>query len=164
MEAARLLEMELDEKALFNVNLEEISANRDIDAPEYVGSATRKSLEQSAEAREMLRDFIRRSLASLDVLECDVAQFLRGCYGCGAILEGTPTHACPVCSMLSVEFERSGPFYSSMTEHLGQLKPVEIIDILQGIPDEVENAIKNVDAPLLIVAISLKSSSSVINK
>jgi hypothetical protein len=112
-----------------------------------------QSLEQSAGVRERLREIVQRALASLennpDVLESDVAQFLRGCYGCGAILEGDPPHACPVCGALSVEFEGFGPFYSSTAEHLGQLSPEDIINILEGIPDQVEALITNIDQALL---------------
>lgn len=153
MEAARLLEEELDEQDLLNVILEEIGLDKDLVVPEQVGSAMHKRLEQSANVRERLRDIIRRSLASLennsDILESDVAQFLYGCYGCGAILEGTPPHACPVCGAFSIEFEGFGPFYSSTAEHLGRLGPGDIIDILEGIPDEVEAIITNVDAAVL---------------
>ena len=153
MEAARLLEEELDAQELLNVILEEIGVDKDLDELEHEDSATHARLEQSANVRARLRDIIQRSLASLesnsDVLESDVAQFLRGCYGCGAIIEGDPPHACPVCGALSVEFEGFGPFYSSTAEHLGQLRPKEIIEILESIPDEVEAATTNVDLAVL---------------
>lgn len=153
MEAARLLEKEYDAQDLLNVILEEIGSDKDLDVPERVGTAIHKRLEQSAKVRQRLRDIVQRSLASLesnpDVMESDVAQFLRGCYECGTILEGTPPHACPVCGALSVEFEGFGPFYSSTAEHLGQLRPEDIIDILESIPNEVEAVIKDIDVAIL---------------
>jgi rubrerythrin len=153
MEAGRLLENEHDGQDLLNVILDEIGTGKDVDAPDDADSAIHKRLEQSANVRARSRDILRRALASLesnfDVLESDVAQVLWGCYGCGAILEGDPPHACPVCGSLSVEFEWFGPFYSSTAERLGQLKPEDIIDILQSIPDEVSAIITNVDVALL---------------
>jgi rubrerythrin len=153
MEAGRLLENEHDGQDLLNVILDEIGTGKDVDAPDDAGSAIHKRLEQSANVRERSRDILRRALASLesnfDVLESDVAQTLWGCYGCGAILEGDPPHTCPVCGSLSVEFEWFGPFYSATAERLGQLKPEDIIDILQGIPDEVSAIIAHVDVATL---------------
>jgi rubrerythrin len=153
MEAARLLEEKPDAQALLNVILEEIGVDNDLDAPGREDPATHTRLEQSAHVRAGLRELVQRSLASLesnaDISESDLAQFLRGCYGCGAILEGDPPHACPVCGALSVEFEGFGPFYSATAEHLGQLKPEEIIEILEGIPAEVEAVINNVDIAVL---------------
>jgi rubrerythrin/uncharacterized damage-inducible protein DinB len=153
MEAARLLENEYGAQNVLNAVLEESGSDQDWVRSVSEDTAVRQYFLQSAEVRERLRDIIQRALASLenkpDVLESDVAQFLRGCYGCGAILEGDPPHACPICGALSVEFEGFGPFYSSTAEHLGQLSPEDIINILEGIPDEVEAAIKNVDQTML---------------
>ncbi len=155
MEAARLLGAEDGFNAQENlaVILQEIGPDKDVDVPESVDPAVLKRLAQSVDVRARLRHIVQRSLASLennsDVLESDVAQFLRVCYGCGAIFEGDPPHACPVCGALSVEFEGFGPFYSSTPEHLGQLKPDEIIDILAGIPDEIEAVIAHVDITVL---------------
>ncbi|UCC53422.1 MAG: rubrerythrin family protein, partial [Anaerolineaceae bacterium] len=153
MEAARLLENEYNARDIFNTILEEIDSDKDLGTSERVSTAVHQYLQQSADVRERLRDIIQRALASLennpDVLESDVAQFLRGCYGCGAILEGDPPHACPVCGALSVEFEGFGPFYSSTAEHLGQLSPEDIINILEGIPNEIEASITNVDQAVL---------------
>jgi len=153
MEAARLLENEYGAQNVLNAVLEESGSDQDWVTSVSEDTAVRQYFLQSAEVRERLRDIIQRALASLenkpDVLESDVAQFLRGCYGCGAILEGDPPHACPICGALSVEFEGFGPFYSSTAEHLGQLSPEDIINILEGIPDEVEAAIKNVDQTML---------------
>ena len=42
-----------------------------------------------------------------------------------------------------------GPFYSSTAGHLGQLSPEAIINILEGIPNEVEAAIVNVNQAML---------------
>jgi rubrerythrin len=153
MEAARLLENEYNARDIYNTILEEIDSNKDLGTSEHVSTAVHQYSQQSADVREQLRDIIHRALASLennpDVLESDVAQFLRGCHGCGVILEGDPPHACPVCGALSVEFEGFGPFYSSTAEHLGQLSPEDIIDILEGVPHEVEMAITNVDHAML---------------
>lgn len=153
MEAARLLEDDLDAQMLLNSILAEISEDKDLDRLVLEGSVNHIQLKQSADARVRLRDIIRRSLTSLennpDVSESDVAQFLRGCYGCGVILEGDPPHACPVCGALSVEFEGFGPFYSATAEHLGQLKPEDIIKILSNIPNEVEAVIGGVGSAVL---------------
>lgn len=147
MEAARLLNEELDSADLFNTILEEIDAGGALS--DSRGSPARERLEKSAKVRAGLRDILQRSQASLqnnsDVLESDVAQMLRACYNCGAVMEGDPPHACPICGALSVEFESFAPFYSSSLEHLGQLKPQDIIEILERIPDEIEAAITQVD-------------------
>jgi rubrerythrin len=153
MEAARLLDMEHDEQDILTVILEEIGTDKDIDVSEHVDSMTHNRLGQSVKVREGLRDIVQRSLVSLesnsDILESDVAQILWGCYGCGVILEGDPPHACPICGAMSVEFEVFEPFYSVTAEHLNQLKPEDIIDIMQSIPDEVEAVIANVDLTVL---------------
>ncbi|MEM6284189.1 MAG: DinB family protein [Chloroflexota bacterium] len=152
MEAARLLDEE-QEQDILSVILDEIGADKDLDIVEGVDSRVRKRLEQSANVREKSRDIVQRAIVSLqsnsDVLESDVAQVLWGCYGCGAILEGAPPHACPFCGVLSVEFEAFGPFYSATAEHLSQLRPEGIITILDGIPDEVEAVITAVDDDVL---------------
>ena len=139
MEAARLLQDNYDARDLLNVILEEIDSDKNLDVSGHASTAVHQYSQQSAEVRERLRAIVQHALASLDnnpdVLESDVAQYLRGCYGCGAILEGDPPHACPVCGALSVEFEGFGPFYSSTAEHLGQLAPEEIIN---KIVNEVE--------------------------
>lgn len=152
MEAARLLQEELGESDVLNLVLEEIGTDKDLAVSERMGSVSRSTmqrLEQSAKVRAGLRDVIRSSLTSLqsnsDVLESDVAQILWGCYSCGAILEGAPPHSCPVCGALSVEFEGFGPFYSGSAEHLGQLVPEDIINILEAIPSQVEAVITMVD-------------------
>lgn len=153
MEAARLLEDDLDTQVLLNTILAEIGEDKDLDRFVLKGSENHNPLKQSTDARASLRDIVLRSLTSLennpDISESDVAQFLRGCYGCGLILEGDPPHACPVCGALSVEFEGFGPFYSATAEHLGQLKPENIIKILSNIPDEVEAVISNVSSDIL---------------
>jgi rubrerythrin len=153
MEAARLLENEYSAQNSLNIVFEEISSDKDWGASEFEDTTVHQYLQQSVEVRERLRDIIQRALASLennaDVLESDVAQFLRGRYGCGVILEGDPPHACPICGALRAEFEGFGPFYSSTAEHLGQLSLEDIFNILEGIPDEVEACIKNVDQTVL---------------
>jgi len=153
MEAARLLEDDLDAQVLLNTILAEIGEDKDLDRFVVEESKNYSRLKQSTDARASLRDIVQRSLTSLennpDISENDVAQFLRGCYGCGMILEGDPPHACPVCGALSVEFEGFGPFYSATPEHLGQLKPESIIKILSNIPDEVEAVISHVSSDFL---------------
>ncbi|MDX1418212.1 MAG: DinB family protein [Candidatus Promineifilaceae bacterium] len=153
MEAARLLAEEYDAQNIFNTILEEIDPDEELVLFEPMSPAVQQYLQRSAAVRERLRDIIQRALGSLennpDVLESDVAQFLRGCYGCGAILEGDPPHACPICGALSVEFEGFGPFYSATAEHLGQLTPEAVIKILESIPDEIETTVTNVDQDVL---------------
>lgn len=153
MEAARSLEDDLDTQELLSTILAEIGEDKDLDRFVQKESEKYKRLKQSAEARASLRAIIQRSLTSLvsnpDISESDVAQFLRGCFGCGLILEGDPPHACPACGALSVEFEGFGPFYSATAEHLGQLKPENIIKILSIIPEEVEAVISHVSSGFL---------------
>jgi hypothetical protein len=153
MEAARLLEDEYDSQEILNTILEEIDPGLDSYEPRYSDTAAQQYLQQSTAVGKRFRDIIQRAFASLennpDVLESDVAQFLRGCYGCGAILEGDPPHACPICGALSVDFDGFSPFYSSTAEHLGQLSPEDIIEVLEGIPDEIEACITKMDQALL---------------
>ena len=151
MEAARLLSDEPNNSDVFNTILEELDAGDALHAPE--GSTAHEVLEKSVKVRAGLRDIVQRSQTSLqsnsDVLESDVAQMLWTCYSCGAVMENDPPHACPVCGALSIEFASFGPFYSTSSEHLGQLRPEAIIAILEEIPDEVEGLISKVgDAAL----------------
>jgi rubrerythrin len=99
--------------------------------------------------RERANEIARRAEASLaghrDVTEMDIAQFLWGCYGCGYLAEGELPDVCPICGALAVEFEEFGPFYSWTPEHLGQLRPAEILDILRAGPDTVAAAFAGLD-------------------
>ena len=153
MEAMRLLDNDMPDEELLNMILDEIRQDNDIKGSEQEDSDLQGRLERSAKVREGLRDILGRSIDSLqhnsDVLESDVAQFLWGCYNCGVILEGDPPHACPNCGAMSVEFQWFGPFYSSTPEHLGQLTPDDIITILEGIPDQIEATISQVDDAVL---------------
>ncbi len=150
MEAARVLAADLDAAGLFQRILEEAESlpPEDAAAPE-VGGAVEARLARSGAVRERLKELIGRSLGSLsaneDVMECDVAQFLWGCYGCGYIAEGNLPDSCPVCGALGVEFEWFGPFYASTPEHLGQLAPAEIVTVLEAIPDQVAMAVHPMD-------------------
>lgn len=77
--------------------------------------------------------------------ESDVAQVVRGCYGCGNLVEGESAEACDVCGALAPEFEWFEPFYSRTPEHLGQRGPAEIVAILAGLPDAVAAAVAGRD-------------------
>ncbi len=100
----------------------------------------------------VMADIIGRSLASLennpDILEKTVPLVILGCYSCGIIIEQR-AEVCPNCGALGVEFEWFGPFYAETKEHLGQLRPEEIIDILKATPDQVTAAIEGVDEAVL---------------
>jgi uncharacterized damage-inducible protein DinB len=64
-------------------------------------------------------------------------------------MEGDAPDACPVCGALAVEFEWFGPYYSFTPEHLGQLTPAEIMDIIEAIPDQVTQALADIDDEIL---------------
>ena len=70
-------------------------------------------------------------------------------------MEGDLPDSCPVCGSLSVEFEGFGPFYSASAEHLGQWKPLDITDILQGIPSKVESLITKTATYGVFVAVGV---------
>lgn len=156
MEAARLLAGDWDPTELLQRIVTELEHESgpevNTTAPD-IDSAIEAKLAQFAAVRERLKDVARRSLASLrankDVMESDVSQFLWGCYGCGYIADGERPDSCPVCGALGVEFEWFGPFYASTPEHLGQLKPAEIVATLETIPDQVAVAISKVSDEVL---------------
>lgn len=135
MQAARMLDQDTDAAALFETILSETG---DLDDAAQIN-----------EARASLRVVLQRAIESLqsnpDVLESDVAQMVWGCFNCGTIVEGDQPHTCPTCGALSVEFQSFGPFYLQTAEHLGQLKPAEIVSILEAIPDQVESVTRGVD-------------------
>jgi len=150
--AARLLVHDLNPAEAFRTILAEL------ENPSISGSAAmtissdpllRSWVEESIVVRARAQDLARRALARLkghsDVTETDVAQTLWGCYGCGYVAEDTLPDACPVCSAPATEFAWFGPFYSSTPEHLGQLRPAEILAILVAVPDEVEAVIAGRD-------------------
>jgi hypothetical protein len=85
-----------------------------------------------------------------DITDKDVDQSIWGCYGCGYLIEGDSPDTCPLCGALSVEFEWFGPFYSSSSEHLGQLSPDKIIQTLESIPEKIESVLSGVDDELLV--------------
>jgi len=136
------------------------AARRGLDAPDPV-LALRSSLAELAEGgatpfpepittvRDRARDMARRALDSLrtqsDVPETVVDQIVRGCYGCGNLVEGRGAEACDVCGALAPEFEWFEPFYVTTPEHLGQRRPAEIATILAGAPDAVAAAVAGCD-------------------
>lgn len=69
-----------------------------------------------------------------DVPEWIVHQRLYTCIKCGNIVQESKPKRCNVCGVLSTEFEFFGPFYGSTPEHLGQLMPAEIIEIVGQTP------------------------------
>jgi rubrerythrin len=112
---------------------------------ELSDSATGSVPAQTATVRARAREMARRALDSLltqnDVPESVVAQIVRGCYGCGNLVERAAEEACDVCGALAPEFEQFEPFYSITPEHLGQRQPSEIEALLAGVPEEVANAV-----------------------
>lgn len=153
MEAARLLGDRLEDRHVLKEILEETGQQNEFAESDIKGATTLRKLSQMASARQSLRDVIQHSVESLgtnaDILESDVAQFLYGCYGCGAILEGSRPHTCPVCGALAVEIEGFGPFYSATAEHLGQLTPKEIIETLESIQGELAKAMGEIETGVL---------------
>jgi rubrerythrin len=149
MTAARLLVDELESTALFDTIRTELGRGADLDMGQAEDKAVRAKFEQMITVQEGLQQIIRRAISSLDanpdVLESDVPIFLWGCYGCGHIMEGDAPDVCPVCGALAVEFEWFGPFYGATAEHLGQLTPADMMDIIAVIPERVAGAIDNVD-------------------
>ncbi len=105
--------------------------------------------EPMATVRDRARDVARRAVDSLrtqsDVPETVVAQIVRGCYGCGNLVEGRGVEACDVCGALAPEFEWFEPFYVTTPEHLGQRRPTEIPAILATVPEEVADAVAGRD-------------------
>ncbi len=99
--------------------------------------------------RDRAQDLARRALDSLqthsDVPEGVVAPIVRGCYGCGNLVEGPGKEPCDVCGTLAPEFEWFEPFYSRTPEHLGQRRPAEIVTILSEVPDAVAAAVVGCD-------------------
>jgi rubrerythrin len=156
MEAARLMAGKIDKTNLFGVISKELKNGESINIFEALSeeqSEFEKKLQQFNIVREKLTEILDRSLMSLksnhDVQESDVHQFIWGCYGCGYLVEGNPPDACQVCGALGVEFEWFGPFYAATPEHLGQLSPQQMIEILESIPEKVSDAISGVDDKVL---------------
>jgi rubrerythrin len=138
MAAARLVAQNLDPVEALRTILAELE-----EVPADGGVASAPAV------RERALDIARRALASLagqsDVTESDVAQSVWGCHGCGYLVEGDRPDACPACGALAPEFAWFGPFYSSTAEHLGQLRPSEILATLAAAPDAVEAAVARLD-------------------
>lgn len=139
MQAARELVKEMSAEELLQMVADEV-----------------ESIEQlpgiDAQAPAVMVDIVGRSLESLesnpDVLEKVVPLIIVGCYSCGIIME-QQSEVCPNCGALGVEFEWFGPFYAETKEHLGQLRPEEIIDILKATPDQVAAVIEGMDEAIL---------------
>lgn len=156
MNAARLLQRQVDGPQLFHTILGELALASDTAAAtkrESDEADVHTFLERSAPVRARLRDILQRSLASLaanpDVLEKDVSISLFGCYSCGYLTEGERPGQCPLCGAPSAELAYFGPYYSDTPEHLGRLLPAEIVDALAAAPDDLAAAVKGVDDAVL---------------
>ncbi len=156
MGAARLMAGKTDKTNLLEViskELKNCDSSSIFEALTEEQSEYQKKLKQFNVVREKLTEILDRSLNSLksnyDVQESEVNQFIWGCYSCGYLVEGDPPDACKVCGALGVEFEWFGPFYAATPEHLGQLSPQEMFEILESIPKEVSDAISGVDDTVL---------------
>lgn len=152
MNLARQVELNLDFKTLLTDNLAELKT---VSPNSGVSNATLETAQQQFElVNERLQEIAQKSIESLsanaDILERDVHQFLFSCYNCGNLVEGSRPEICDICGALSTEFEPFGPFYASNAEHLGQLLPESIIDILQSIPAQLEELIGHVSDEVLI--------------
>ncbi len=156
MNAARLLQPQVDGQHLFETILDELDlAGGDLSVSADVGeeAAVRAYFEQSEQVRARLREVLQRSLASLaanpDVLEKNVSIFLFACYHCGYLVEGERPHRCDLCGAPFAEFAFFGPYYNDTPEHLGRLLPDEIIAALAAAPDDLADAVDGVDVALL---------------
>jgi rubrerythrin len=156
MDAARLMAGKTDKAKLLEVISEEIKnfdSSNIFNAISVEQSHYQDKLKQFKVVREKLSEILDKSLDSLksndDIQESDVHQFIWGCYGCGYLVEGAPPDACSICGALGVEFEWFGPFYAATPEHLGQLTPQEMVEILESIPKQVSDAISGVDDEVL---------------
>jgi rubrerythrin len=103
------------------------------------------------EATSRMNEIVERSLKSLesndDVSESDVAQSMWGCTNCGNVLEGEQPDVCDLCGALAPEFKSFGPFFSGTVS--GNLKPEDIIRILEESAEEVVEIISDVDEQML---------------
>lgn len=156
MGAARLMAGTTDKAKLLEVISTELKNHEPVNIFEILSdekSEYQTKLKQFKVVRQKLGDILERSLRSLksnhDIQESDVDQFIWGCYSCGYLVEGNPPDVCQVCGALGVEFEGFGPFYAGTPEHLGQLSPKEMIEILESIPEKVSEAIAGVDEKIL---------------
>ncbi len=103
------------------------------------------------EVTSRMKEIVERSLKSLetneDVSESDVAQSLWGCANCGNVLEGEKPDVCDLCGALAPEFKGFGPFFSGTVS--GNLKPKDIIRILEEAADETVKIVSGVDEKML---------------
>jgi rubrerythrin len=103
------------------------------------------------EATSRMNEIVERSLKSLesneDVSESDVAQSLWGCTNCGNVVEHERPDACDLCGVLAPEFKGFGPFFSGTVS--GNLKPKDIIRILEEAADETVEIVSEVDERML---------------
>ena len=136
--AARLMIAEQDPAMAVRSSLRELADGGQVPLPE-----------RTATVHDRARDIAQRAVTSLethrDVPERVVAQIVRGCYGCGNLVEGPGDAACDVCGALAPEFEWFELFYSRTPEHLGQRRPTEIPAILATVPEEVADAVAGCD-------------------
>jgi rubrerythrin len=157
MKIARLYPDKGDHLHLLQIILSEIQSQNEIEffrAGPFTEVLESEELNQLEKVRERLEDIIQRAIAGLenknDITDKDVDQSIWGCYGCGYLIEGDSPDTCPLCGALSVEFEWFGPFYSSTSEHLGQLSPDKIIQTLESIPEKIESVLSGIDDELLV--------------
>lgn len=87
-----------------------------------------------------------------DISESDVAQYLFVCTGCGRIAEASTGEACPLCGALPPEFAGYFPFFMKSDENLGRRRPTEIIEMLSGDPDRLEDAVRDLEDSVLLSA------------
>ena len=87
-----------------------------------------------------------------DISESDVAQYLFVCTGCGRIAEASTGEACPLCGALPPEFAGYFPFFMKSDENLGRRRPTEIIEMLRGDPDRLEDAVRDVEESVVLSA------------
>lgn len=154
--AARLLLAEEDPGTVLRAILSELKSLPSAGAVPATADSPAAPLDNPAAqtVQERAQAIVQRSIESLrghrDVAEHDVAQFLCGCYGCGNLIEvadpqGAAPEACDVCGALAPELAWFEPFYSITPEHLGQLRPEEIVTILARGPNELAAAVAGSD-------------------
>lgn len=157
MKIARLHTVKDDYLHLLRIILSEVRDQNEkefFQAASFAEALDSEELIQLVKVKEKLEDIIQRTLACLensgDITDKDVDQSIWGCYGCGYLIEGDAPDTCPLCGALSVEFEWFGPFYSSSSEHLGQLSPDKIIQTLESIPGKIESVLAMADDKTLV--------------
>jgi rubrerythrin/uncharacterized damage-inducible protein DinB len=153
LNAARALSDYQYGQAILNSISQEVQVSLTGQTVAEESSGLQLRLEQAEIVKGRLREIVMKSLKSLennsDVLETDVHMFLRACHSCGNVVEGGLPDVCEICGALAVEFQSFGPFYSSTPEHLGQLTPEVMIEIMGEIPVQVSELFAAADPALL---------------